>query len=85
MQHRHMVRGEIHICHDLVLYQNTNYIFKSTPSLHEALDEIVMLEIGLYHNTFSLICVQHDHYTEHDTLCLSIFFYLISFYILPDH
>ena len=80
IQHRHMVYGELHICHDLVLDQNINNNTYSTPLLHEALDldhKMVMMVIGWYHNTFSHLCVQYQHYPEYDTLCLSIFFYWI--------
>ena len=86
LQHRNMVCGKLHIFHDLVLYQNVNDNAYSTPLLHEALDvyhKMVILGIGLYHNTFSDLCVQHQHYPEHDTLCLSFLFYLIFFYIFP--
>ena len=82
-----MVCGEFHICHDLVLDQTLSDNAYSTPLLHEALDvnhKMVMLGIGWYHNTFSHICVKHQHYPEHDTLCLSIFFYWIFSCILPD-
>ena len=71
-----MVFVKLHICHDLVLYQNVNYNAYSTPLLHEALDvnhKMVVLVIGWYHNTFSHLCVQQQQYPEHDTLCLSIF------------
>ena len=56
-QHRQMVCGELHICHDLVLDQNVNYNTYSTPFHHEAMDvyhKIVMMVIGLYHNTFHI-------------------------------
>ena len=82
-----MVYGELHICHDLFLYQNVNDNAYSTPLLPEALDvenKMEMLGIGWYHNTFSHLCVQHKHYTEHDTLCTSIFFYRLFSYILPN-
>ena len=87
MQHRHISCREFHICHDLVLYQNVNDNSFSSPLFHEALDvdhKILILVIGLYHNTFSLLCVQHRHCTEHDTLCLSIFFYWVCFCPLPN-
>ena len=87
IQHRHMVCGKLHICHDLVLDQNVNYNAYSTLFIHEVLDvdhKIVMLGIVWYHNTFSHICVQYHNYPEHDTICLSIFFYWIFSYILPD-
>ena len=86
IQHSHMVCGELHICHDLVLNQNINYNAYSTPFLHGVLDvdhKMVMLGIIWYHNTFPYLCVQHQNYSEHDTLCLSIFFYsLFSFFYL---
>ena len=87
LQHRHMVCGKFHICHDLDLDQNVNYNYYPTPLLHEALDvnhKMVTLGIVSYHNIFSHICVQHPHYPEHDNLCLSIFFYWIFSYISPD-
>ena len=82
-----MVCGELHICHDLVLDQNVNDNAYSTPFIHEALDvrhKMVILGIGLYHNTCSHLFVQHQHYPEHDILCLSIFFYWLFFCIFPD-
>ena len=54
------------------------------PLRNEALDvdhKMVMLGIGLYHNIFSLLCVQHQHYPEHGTLCLSVFFNWLFFCI----
>ena len=77
IQHRHMLCGELHIFHDLVLDQNVNYYAYSTPFLNEDLDvdhKMVILGIGFYHNTFSHFCVQHQYYPAHDTLCLSIYF-----------
>ena len=60
MQHMHMVCGELHICHELVLHQTVNDNAYSTPLLHEALDvnnKIVIMGIGWYHNTFHIfIC-----------------------------
>ena len=87
MQQRHMVCGELHICHDQVLDKNVNENAYSTPFLHEALDvdqNMVMLGIGWYHNIFSHLCVQHQHYPEHDTICLYILFYWLFSYIYPD-
>ena len=87
MQHRHMVCGELHICHDLILDQNVNDNAYSSFLRHEALDvdhKILILVIGLYHNIFSLICVQYHHYPEHDTLCPSILFYWLFLCIFPD-
>ena len=65
MQHRKMVCVELHIFYDLDLDQTVNDNDYPTPLLHEALDvnhRMVMLVIGWYHNTFSYICVQHQHY-----------------------
>ena len=87
MQHRHMVYRELHIFHDLVVDQNINDNTYSTPVRHEDLDvdhKMVLLVIGLYHNKFSHICVKHQHYPEHDVLCLSILFYWVFLYFHPD-
>ena len=73
--------------HDLVLDQSINDNSYSTVFLYGALDmdhKMVILGIGLYHNTFSHLCVQHQHYNEHDTLYLSILFYWIFLCISPD-
>ena len=64
--------------------KNINDNAYSTPLLHEDLDmdhKVLMLGFGLYQNTFSYLCVQHQYYHEHDNICLYIFFYWISFYI----
>ena len=77
IQHIQTEYGELHIWHDLVLDQNVDDNDYSTPLLHEDFDvdhKMVMLGIGLYHNKISHICVQHQHYPEHDILCLSILF-----------
>ena len=87
IQHRHMVCGELRICYDLVLDQNINDTTYSTPFLHEALDvdhKMVVMGIGWYHNTFSHICVKHQHYPEHDNIYLYILFYWLFSYIFPD-
>ena len=87
IQQRHMVCGKLYICHDLVLDLNLNYNDYSTPLLHEALDmdhKMVIPGIGLYYNTFSQVCVQHQHHPKNDILYLSILFYWIFFCILPD-
>ena len=87
MQYSHMVCGKLHICHDLVLDQTVNDNAYSTPFLHEYLDvkhQMLMLGIGWYYNKFSHLCVQHQHYTEHDTLCLYILFYYIFSCLSPD-
>ena len=77
MQHRYMVCGKSHILHDLVFDQNVNDDDYSTPLIHETLDvdqKMVILVIGLYNNIFLHICVQHQHYPEHDIICLYILF-----------
>ena len=87
MQHRHIVCGEFHICHDLDLYPNLYYNDYATLLLHEAMDVnhiMVMLGISWYHNTFSHLCVQHQNYPEYDTLCLYIFFYWLFSCLLSD-
>ena len=83
MQHMHMECGKFHTCHDLVLDQNINDNAYSTPLLHEALGvyhKMVIMGIGFYHNTFSHIFVQHQHYPEYDILCLSIFLQALFIY-----
>ena len=42
----------------------------------------IMLGIDLCYNTFSRIDVQHQHYPEHHTVCLYIFFPLIVYCFL---
>ena len=44
-----------------------------------------MLGIGWFHNKKLYICVQHQHDSEHDILCLHILLYWLFFYILPYH
>ena len=78
MQHRHMVYGKLHIHHYLVLDQNENYDAYSTPLHHEVWNvdhKMVMMGITLCYNTFSHILVQHEHYIEHDTISLYVFFH----------
>ena len=78
MQHKHMVYGELHIHHYLVLYQTGNDNTYSTPLRHEVCNvdhKNLMLGIDLCYKTFSHLGVQHQHYPEHDTICLSIFFH----------
>ena len=78
MQHSRMVYGEFHRHHYLVLNQNANDKAYSTPLRHEVWNvdnKMLMLVIVLCYNTFSNICVKHQQYPEHDTLCMSIFFH----------
>ena len=78
MSHLGDVTSDPVICHDLVLDQNANDNAYPTPLLFKDLDvehKMLMLLIGLFHNKFSHLCVQHQHCTEHDTLCLSVLFY----------
>ena len=87
IQRNHMLCRKLRICHDLYLYQNLNYNAYSTPLRHEDLDmyhKMVIMGIDLCYNTFSHLCVKHQHYHEHDTLCLFILYYWIFFFILPD-
>ena len=86
IQRTHMECGELHICHDLVLDQNLNDNAYSTPLRYEALDvdhKMVMLGIGLYYNKFSLLCVPHQDYPEHDTLCMYIFNWIFLYLTRP--
>ena len=51
-----MVCGELHIYHDLVLYQSVNDNAYSTSLRHETLNvdhKMVMLVIFFYHNTLT--------------------------------
>ena len=62
MQQKHMVCGELQICHELVLDQNLNDNAYSTPLIHEALyvdHKMAMLGIRSYHNTFLHLCVKN--------------------------
>ena len=60
MQHRHMVCGELQICHDLDLDQNVNDNYYTTPFLHEALDvnhKMVMSGlVGIKMNFHIFVC-----------------------------
>ena len=72
-QHRHMIYGELHIHHYLVLGKNKDYNYYSTPLRHEVWNmdrKMVILVIALCYNIFSLICVKNQHHPEHDTLYL---------------
>ena len=83
MQHKHMVYGEFHIHHCLFLDQNANDNSYSNPLRHEVWNvyhKMVILIIDFCYNIFSHLGVQHQHYPEHDTLCLSIIFPWIVFY-----
>ena len=87
MQHKQMVYVKLHRHHYLVLVQNPNCNAYSTPWRHEVWDveqKMVTLGIDLCYNTFSHLGVQHKHYPEHGTVCLSIFFTWIVFCIFPD-
>ena len=87
MQHMHMVYGELQIYHYLVLDQNLNDNAYSTPLRHEVWNmdhKKVMLGIYLCYNSFSHLGVQHQHYPEHDTVCLSILFQQILCFICLD-
>ena len=75
--HMHMVYGGFHRHHYLVLDQNASDNIFSTPLCHEVWNvdhKMVMQVIYFCYNTFSHLCLQHQHYLEHDTVCLSIFY-----------
>ena len=87
IQHRHMVYGNFHRRHYLVLDQNASDNAYLSPLHHEVWNmdlKMVMLEIDKCCNTFSHLCVQRQHYLEHNTVCMSIFFHWIFFCICPD-
>ena len=78
VQHKRKLCSKFHIFYDLVLVQNVNYNAYSNPWIHEALDvdhKMSMLGIGFYHNTFSHICVQHQHYPVYETSPISMRFW----------
>ena len=82
IQHRQIIYGKLHRHHDLVLDQNEIDNAYSTPLLHKVWNmdhKMVILEIDLCYNKLSHLCVQHQHYLEHDTICLSILFHWILF------
>ena len=82
-----MVCGELHIIPYLVLDQNANDNAYSIPSRHEFWNvdhKRVMLGIYLCYNKFSHLWVTPQHYPEHDTFFLSIFFPWIFFLIFLD-
>ena len=86
MQHTHMVYGKLHIYPYLVLDQKVNDNAYSTPLLHEVFNvdqKRVFLGIDLCYNTFSHIWVPPQHYPEHDTFFMSIFFPWIFFLDFP--
>ena len=84
MQLKHMVYGEFHIHPYLFLDKNENDNAYSTPLRYEVCNvdhKIIIMWIDLCYNNFSHICVQRQHYPEHDTFCLSILFPWIVFWI----
>ena len=88
IQHKHMVYSELKIHHFLVLDQNANNNAYSNLLRHEVWNvdhKMVILGINLCWNKFSHIGLQHQHYTEHDSVYLSILILWIVFYNFPDH
>ena len=87
MQHKHMVYAEFNIHHYLALDINENNNAYSAPMRHEVWNvdhTMIMLGIYLSCNKFSHLDVQHHHYSEHDTICLSIFLPWIFYYNFLD-
>ena len=77
MQHRHMVYLKVHRRHYLVLDQSardSNYLSLLCYEAWNLDHKMVILGISLCYNLFSNICVKDNHYLEHGTVCLSIFF-----------
>ena len=73
----HMVCDELNILLFLVLGQNANDNAYSAPFCHEVWNvdqKRIRMGIDLYYNKFSHLCVKRQHYPEHDTLCMPIFF-----------
>ena len=85
MEPKHMVYGEFYIYHYLVLDQKANDNDYSTPLRHEVCNmnhKKVMTGIDFCYNKFSHISVQHQHYSEPDTVCL--FFFIDYLLFFPD-
>ena len=77
MQHKHMVCEKLQIYPYLSLDKKENDNAYSTPLRNEVWNvdhKMIMMGIDLCYNTFSHICVQRQHYPEHDTFSLSILF-----------
>ena len=82
IQHRHRVYGILRIFHVPVLYQLTNCNAYSTLWHHVFLcvdHKIEMTKIGLHYKTFSHLCAQHQHNSEHDIPFMYNFFNLPFF------
>ena len=78
MQHMHMVYGELHRHHYLVLDKNASDNAYSPPLRHEVWNmdyKMIIPEIDLCYNTFSHLCVRRQNYLEHDTVCMFISFH----------
>ena len=77
MQQKHMVYGELHIYHYLVLNQNANNNAYLTPLRHEVWNvehKFIILGVYLCYNTFLHLGVKNQNYPEHDTVCMYILF-----------
>ena len=87
MQHTHMVYGELYRHHYLVSDKNASDNTYSAPLCHEVFNvecKMVMMGIDFCYNKLSYLCVQHQHYLKHDTVCLYIFFPFIVYCFFPD-
>ena len=83
IQQKHMVYGEFHRHYYLVLDQISSDNAYSTPLRHMVWNvdhKMVIQGITLCYNILSHLGVQQQHYHEHDTVCLSIFFPWIFLY-----
>ena len=77
LNNKHMLYGKLHIYPYLVLDQNANDNDYSTSLRQEVCNvehKMIIMVIDLCSNTFLHIFIQHQHYSEHDTVCLSILF-----------
>ena len=87
IHHRHIVYSELHRHHYQFLDKSASDNANSPPLRHEVYNvyqKMIIMGIGSCYNNFSHICVKHQHYLEHDTVYLFLFFPWIFFCILPD-
>ena len=86
MQHNNMAYGELDIYPYLVLDKNANDNSYPTSLRHKVWNmdqKVIRIGIDLCYNNYSHLCVQLQHYLEHDNFCLSILFSWIVFLNFP--
>ena len=87
MQQGNMLCVKLIIDHFLILDLTENDNAYSTPLRHKVWNvdhKMVILGIHFCYNTYSHLGMQYQHYTEHDTVCLSIFLSWIFVCIFHD-